>query len=111
VSGSGFVLVGVVGSLLPVTVERAVDAIEAELGVNFESGRGPEGISGLFNSCVDVTLGLKLGLTFLVAPRTSDLTDSAADPNPVFKTQILFPLFLRRRDAPLHRIPTEHARA
>jgi hypothetical protein len=34
---------------------------------------------------VGVTLGLKLGLTLLVAPRTSDLTDSAADPNPVFK--------------------------
>lgn len=81
VLGSGFVLVGVVGSLLPVTVERAVDAMEAELGVSFESGRGPEGISGLFDSCVGVT-GLKLGLTFLFVPRTSDRTDNS---NPVCK--------------------------
>ncbi|KIM73666.1 hypothetical protein PILCRDRAFT_828963 [Piloderma croceum F 1598] len=85
VLGSEFILVGVVGSMLPVTVERAVDAMEAELGVNFESGRGPEGTSGLFDSCVGVTLGLKLGLMLRVVPRISDLTDSAADTNPVFK--------------------------
>jgi len=76
VLGRGFVFVGVVGSL------RVVDAIEAELGVNFESGRGPpeeeeEDISGLFDSCVGVTLGLKLGLPF---------------PNPIFKLKFCSPL-------------------
>jgi hypothetical protein len=44
----------VVGSqLLVVVVLVAVDWTEAELGINFESGCGPEGISGLFNSSVD----------------------------------------------------------
>jgi hypothetical protein len=42
--GSGFVLVGVVGLLLPVTVDRSMKAIEAELGVDFESGCDPQGI-------------------------------------------------------------------
>jgi hypothetical protein len=53
---------GVVGSqLLVVLVLMAVDRTEAELGVNFESGCGPEGISGHFDSSVGLSLGLKLG--------------------------------------------------
>jgi hypothetical protein len=55
VLGSGGAFVGVTESL--VSVDRAaVEVIDAELGVNFESGRGPDGIlSGLFDSCVGVT--------------------------------------------------------
>jgi hypothetical protein len=42
--GNGIAFVGVVGLLLPVTVDRSMKAIEAELGVDFESGCDPEGI-------------------------------------------------------------------
>lgn len=35
--GNGIAFVGVVGLLLPVTVDRSMKAIEAELGVDFES--------------------------------------------------------------------------
>jgi hypothetical protein len=62
VLGSGGVdFVGVVMSppppLVSDSVDRAVEveAVEitdAELGVNFESGRGPDGISGFFDSGV-----------------------------------------------------------
>jgi len=104
VLGSGVVLVGVVGSLLPVTVERAVDAMEAKLGASFESGRGPEGISGLLYSCVGVT-GLK------VPSRAKNVRPNRhrSQPQPSFQTQILLPLFLRGSDTPLHCIPAEHA--
>ena len=79
VLGSGCVLVGVVGSSWRAETETKEE--EAELGVNFESGLGPEVI---FDSWVGVTLGL----TLLATPLLTEPA-AVAPPNPTFRLSSL----------------------